>query len=66
MPLLTRFRAWLYQAVHSVLPRDTLGIAVNYALKHWDARTPFTKAAQPGARTILPSAACTRRRSEER
>jgi hypothetical protein len=27
-----------------VLPKDTFGIAVNYALKHWEALTNFTKA----------------------
>jgi len=42
--LLDRFKTWLDQAVHTVLPKDTLGIAVNYALKHWDALTHFTKA----------------------
>ena len=44
VPLLNRFKAWLDQAVHTVLPKDTFGIAVNYALKHWDALTNFTKA----------------------
>jgi transposase len=43
VPLLNRFKAWFDQAVHTVLPKDTFGIAVNYALKHWDARTNFTK-----------------------
>ena len=42
VPLLKRFKAWLDQAVHPVLPKDSLGIAVNYALKHWDALTNFT------------------------
>jgi len=27
-----------------VLPKDTFGFAVNYAMKHWDALTNFTKA----------------------
>ncbi len=44
VPLLTQFKAWLDQAVHTVLPKDTFGVAVNYALKHWDALTNFTKA----------------------
>ena len=44
VPLLTQFKAWLDNAVHSVLPKDTFGIAVNYALKHWDALTNFTRA----------------------
>jgi transposase len=44
VPLLTKFKAWLNQAMHSVLPKDTFGIAVNYAMKHWDALTNFTKA----------------------
>jgi transposase len=44
VPLLTQFKAWLDQAVHTVLPKDTFGIAVNYALKHWDALTNFTNA----------------------
>src|SRR5208337_5686004 len=44
VPLLAQFKAWLDHAVHTVLPKDTFGIAVNYALKHWDALTNFTKA----------------------
>ena len=44
VPLLTQFKSWLDQAVHTVLPKDSFGIAVNYALKHWDALTNFTKA----------------------
>jgi transposase len=44
VPLLTQFKSWLDRAVHTVLPKDTFGIAVNYALKHWDALTNFTKA----------------------
>jgi transposase len=44
VPLLTQFKAWLDRAVHTVLPKDSFGIAVNYALKHWDALTHFTKA----------------------
>ena len=31
-------------AVHSVLPKDSLGEAVHYALKHWTALTKFTEA----------------------
>jgi transposase len=44
VPLLAQFEAWLDHAVHTVLPKDTFGIAVNYALKHWEALTNFTKA----------------------
>jgi transposase len=44
VPLLAQFKAWLDHAVHTVLPKDTFGIAVNYALKHWEALTNFTKA----------------------
>ncbi len=44
VPILNQFRAWLDHAVHTVLPKDSLGIAVNHALKHWDALTTFTKA----------------------
>jgi transposase len=44
VPLLTQFKLWLDQAVHTVLPKDTFGIAVNYAVKHWVALTAFTKA----------------------
>ena len=44
VPLLNQFKAWLDHAVHTVLPKDSLGIAVNYALKHWDALTTFIKA----------------------
>ncbi len=49
VPLLTRFKAWLDKAVHTVLPKGTFGIAVNYALKHWDALTDFTKAGNAAA-----------------
>jgi transposase len=41
---LTKFKAWLDPAVYTVLPKDTFGIAVNFALKHWNALTNFTKA----------------------
>lgn len=44
VPVLTRFKAWLDNAVHSVLPKDSLGEAVHYALKHWTALTRFTEA----------------------
>ena len=44
VPLLTRFKAWLDNVAHSVLPKDTLGEAVHYALKHWSALTRFTEA----------------------
>jgi transposase len=44
VPLLAQFKAWLDHAVHTVLPKDTFGIAVNYAPKHWDALMNFTKA----------------------
>ena len=44
VPLLTRFKAWLDNTVHSVLPKDSLGEAVHYALRHWSALTRFTEA----------------------
>ncbi len=44
VPLLAPFNARLDQAVHSVLPKDSHGIAVNYALKHWEALTNFITA----------------------
>lgn len=44
VPLLVKFKAWLDTAVHSVLPKDSLGEAVHYALKHWGALTRFTEA----------------------
>ena len=44
VPLLTKFKTWLDHAVHSVLPKDSLGEAVHYALKHWSALTRFTEA----------------------
>lgn len=44
VPLLTRFKAWLDNAVRSVLPKDSLGEAVHYALRHWSALTKFTEA----------------------
>jgi transposase len=34
VPLLTRIKAWLDNTVHSVLPKDSLGEAAHYALKH--------------------------------
>ncbi len=54
IPLLAQFKAWLDNAVHTVLPKDSFGIAVNYALKHWEALTN------------LPSAACARWPSGEK
>ncbi|MBW4053575.1 MAG: transposase [Proteobacteria bacterium] len=42
--LLTRFKTWLDNTVHSVLPKDSLGEAVHYSLKHWSALTKFTEA----------------------
>jgi hypothetical protein len=44
VPLLTQFKAWLDNAVHSVLPKDSLGQAIHCALKHWTALTRFTEA----------------------
>ncbi|MGH2448790.1 MAG: IS66 family transposase [Steroidobacteraceae bacterium] len=44
VPLLARFKAWLDNAVHSVLPKDSLGEAVIYALRHWAALTKFAEA----------------------
>ena len=44
VPILAQIKAWLDNAVHTVLPKDTFGIAVNYALKHWEALTAFTRA----------------------
>ena len=42
VPLLTQFKTWLDNAVHSVLPKDSLAQAIHYALKHWTALTRFT------------------------
>lgn len=36
-PLLDKFGAWLEQAKARVLPKDALGMAINYALKNWAA-----------------------------
>ncbi|MGH8256775.1 MAG: IS66 family transposase [Steroidobacteraceae bacterium] len=44
VPLLARFKVWLDNTVHSVLPKDSLGEAVHYALRHWSALTKFTAA----------------------
>ena len=44
VPLLAKFKAWLDHAVHSVLPKDSLGEAAHYALKYWSALTRFTEA----------------------
>ena len=57
VPLLAKFKAWLENAVHSVLPKDGLGEAVHYALKHWSALTRFTEAGHLDASTTTPSAA---------
>jgi hypothetical protein len=66
VPLPAQFKAWLDQAVHTVLPKDGLGIAVNYALKHWEALTNFTKTGHLGHQTTMPSAACARWPLEEK
>ena len=42
--MLTKFKVWLDNAVHSVLPKDSLGEAVHYALRNWAALTKFTEA----------------------
>ncbi len=44
VPLLTKFKTWHDNAVHSVLPKDSLGEAVHYALRNWTALTKFTEA----------------------
>ena len=44
VPLLAQFKVWLDNAVHSVLPKDSLGEAIHYALRHWTALTRFTEA----------------------
>ena len=44
VPLLAQFKAWLDNAVHSVLPKDSLGETIHYALKHWTALSRFTEA----------------------
>jgi hypothetical protein len=44
VPVLQAFKSWLDNAVHSVLPKDSLGQAIYYALKHWTALTRFTEA----------------------
>ena len=43
-PLFTKFKVWLDNAVHSVLPKASLGEAVHYALRDWTALTQFTEA----------------------
>lgn len=40
----TRFKAWLDHTTHSVLPRDSLGEALHYALKHRSALKTFNEA----------------------
>ena len=45
VPLLAKFKTWLANAVHSVLPKDSLGEAVHSALKNCTAVTKFTAAA---------------------
>lgn len=44
VPLFTKFKVWLDNAVHSVLPKASLGEAVHYALRDWTALTQFTEA----------------------
>ena len=42
--LLTKFKSWLENAVHSVPPKESLGEAVHYALKNLTALTKFAEA----------------------
>lgn len=44
VPLLNPFKAWLDNTVHSVPPKDSLGEAVHYVLRHWRALTNFAEA----------------------
>jgi transposase len=44
VPLLVRLKAWLDNTVHSVLPNDSPGETVHYALKHWNVLMKFTEA----------------------
>lgn len=44
VPLLAQFKIWLGNAVHSVLPKCSLGEALHYALKHWSALPKFIEA----------------------
>ena len=58
VPLLTQFKAWLDKAVHPVLPKECLGEAMRYALKHCDSPHSTYRGGMPLTyRTILPSAA---------
>ena len=42
-PIVERFRQWLEQKSHSVLPKGLLGTAVGYCLNQWDKLTTFLK-----------------------
>ncbi|CAG0952454.1 hypothetical protein PLCT2_00274 [Planctomycetaceae bacterium] len=42
-PLLEKFGAWLEQAKMRVLPKDPLGMAINYALSNWQALNRYTE-----------------------
>lgn len=55
VPRLAQFKTWLDDAVHAVLPKDSLGEAVHYALKHWVALTESPKLGIWMHRTTTPS-----------
>ncbi|MHB1870631.1 MAG: IS66 family transposase [Steroidobacteraceae bacterium] len=58
VPLLTQFKAWLDNAVHSVVPKDCLGEAIHYALTHCDSPHSIYRGGILWAhRAMLPSAA---------
>ncbi len=42
-PPLHKFGAWLEQAKMRVLPKDPLGVAINYALSNWTALKRYTE-----------------------
>lgn len=44
VPILNAFKAWLDTQANAVLPKSSLGAAVQYALKNWQALNRYTEA----------------------
>jgi transposase len=43
VPILTRFKAWLDEQIHAVLPKSALGNAIVYTLRNWAALCRYTE-----------------------
>lgn len=44
VPILKAFKAWLDVQAQAVLPKSSLGEAIGYALRHWEALCRYTEA----------------------